>query len=96
MVVLVQKIYPYAEEVVCSWAAKKIERPIKWVAERTESFLSDCHGRDHITHAELAVNNDGTFLGFKNETIANIGAYASVFATVTPTLFIWSMCNRCL
>ena len=79
------KIYPYAEEVVCSWAAKKIERPIKWVADRTESFLSDCHGRDHVTHAELAVKNDGTFLGFKNETIANIGAYASVFATVTPT-----------
>ena len=79
------KIYPYAEEVVCSWAAKKIERPIKWVAERTESFLSDCHGRDHITHAELAVSNDGTFLGFKNETIANLGAYASVFGTVTPT-----------
>ena len=79
------KIYPYAEEVVCSWAAKKIERPIKWVAERTESFLSDCHGRDHVTHAELAVSNDGTFLGFKNETIANLGAYASVFGTVTPT-----------
>ena len=79
------KIYPYAEEVVCSWAAKKIERPVKWVADRTESFLSDCHGRDHVTHAELAVKNDGTFLGFKNETIANIGAYASVFATVTPT-----------
>ena len=79
------KIYPYAEEVVCSWAAKKIERPVKWVADRTESFLSDCHGRDHVTHAELAVKNDGTFLGFKNETIANIGAYASVFGTVTPT-----------
>ena len=79
------KIYPYAEEVVCSWAAKKIERPVKWVAERTESFLSDCHGRDHITHAELAVSNDGIFLGFKNETIANLGAYASVFGTVTPT-----------
>ncbi len=79
------KIYPYSEEVVCSWAAKKIERPVKWVADRTESFLSDCHGRDHVTHAELAVKNDGTFLGFKNETIANIGAYASVFGTVTPT-----------
>ena len=48
------KIYPYAEDAVIAWAAKKIERPVKWVAERTESFLSDCHGRDHITHAELA------------------------------------------
>ena len=79
------KINLYNEEIVCSWAAKKIERPIKWVAERTESFLTDTHGRDHITHAELAVTNDGKFLGFKNETIANLGASARVFGTVTPT-----------
>ena len=79
------KINLYNEEIVCSWASKKIERPIKWVAERTESFLTDTHGRDHITHAELAVTNDGKFLGFKNETIANLGAYARVFGTVTPT-----------
>ncbi len=79
------KIYPYAEDAVIAWAAKKIERPIKWVAERTESFLSDCHGRDHITHAELAVSNDGKILALKVETIANLGAYASLFATVTPT-----------
>ncbi|MSP11189.1 MAG: xanthine dehydrogenase family protein molybdopterin-binding subunit [Pelagibacteraceae bacterium] len=79
------KINVYNEEIVCSWASKKIERPIKWVAERTESFLTDTHGRDHVTHAELAVTNDGKFLGFKNETIANLGAYARVFGTVTPT-----------
>jgi len=79
------KINLYNEEIVCSWASKKIERPIKWVAERTESFLTDTHGRDHITHAELAVTNDGKFLAFKNETIANLGAYARVFGTVTPT-----------
>ena len=79
------KINVYNEEIVCSWASKKIERPIKWVAERTESFLTDTHGRDHVTHAELAVSNDGKFLGFKNETIANLGAYARVFGTVTPT-----------
>ena len=79
------KINLYNEEIVCSWAAKKIEKPIKWVAERTESFLTDTHGRDHISHAELAVTNDGKFLGFKNETIANLGAYARVFGTVTPT-----------
>ena len=58
------KINVYNEEIVCSWASKKIERPIKWVAERTESFLTDTHGRDHVTHAELAVTNDGKFLGF--------------------------------
>ena len=79
------KINLYNEEIVCSWASKKIERPIKWVAERTESFLTDTHGRDHVTHAELAVTNDGKFLGFKKETIANLGAYARVFGTVTPT-----------
>ena len=82
---LVLRLMFYNEEIVCSWASKKIERPIKWVAERTESFLTDTHGRDHVTHAELAVTNDGKFLGFKNETIANLGAYARVFATVTPT-----------
>jgi len=79
------KIYPYAEDVAIAYASKKIERPVKWVAERTESFLSDCHGRDHITHAELALNTDGKIMGLKVETIANLGGYASLFATVTPT-----------
>ncbi len=79
------KIYPYAEDVVVTWATKKIQRPVKWVAQRTESFLSDCHGRDHVTHAELAVKSDGKVVGLKVETIANIGGYASLFATVTPT-----------
>ena len=79
------KIYPYAEDAVVAWASKKIERPVKWVAERSESFLSDCHGRDHVTHVELGVKNDGKITALKVETIANIGAYASLFATVTPT-----------
>jgi len=79
------KIYPYAEDVVIAYASKKIERPVKWVAERSESFLSDCHGRDHITHAELGLAKDGKMTGLKVETIANLGAYASLFATVTPT-----------
>ena len=79
------KIYPYAEDVVIAWASKKIERPIKWVAERSESFLSDCHGRDHITHVELAVKSSGVITGLKVDTIANLGGYASLFATVTPT-----------
>ena len=79
------KIYPYAEDAVIAWASKKIERPIKWVAERSESFLSDCHGRDHVTHVELGIKNDGKITALKVETIANLGAYASLFATVTPT-----------
>jgi len=79
------KIYAYAEDAVAAWASKKIERPVKWVAERSESFLSDCHGRDHVTNVELALKNDGKISGLKVDTIANIGAYASLFATVTPT-----------
>ena len=79
------KIYAYAEDAVAAWASKKIERPVKWVAERSESFLSDCHGRDHLTHVEFAVKSDGTITGLKVDTVANIGAYASLFSTVTPT-----------
>ncbi len=79
------KIYPYAEDVVIAYASKKIERPVKWVAERSESFLSDCHGRDHISHAEIGLTNDGKMTALKVETIANLGSYASLFATVTPT-----------
>ena len=79
------KINAYAEDVVVAWASKKIERPVKWVAERTESFLSDNHGRDHLTHVELAVTNDAKIIGIKVETIANLGAYALVLGTVTPT-----------
>ena len=79
------KIYLYAEETVVTWATKKIGRPIKWVCDRSESFLTDCHGRDHVTKAELAVKKDGTMLGIKVHTIANVGAYLSTFASVTPT-----------
>jgi len=79
------KIYAYAEDAVVAWASKKIERPIKWVAERSESFLSDCHGRDHITNVKLALDKDNKITGLKVNTIANIGAYASLFSTVTPT-----------
>jgi len=79
------KINPYAEDVVVAYASKKIERPVKWVGERSESFLSDCHGRDHVTHAELGVMNDGKITALKVETTANLGGYASLFATVTPT-----------
>jgi len=79
------KIFCYAEETVCTWAAKKVRRPVKWTAERSESFSSDAHGRDHVTHAELAMDKDGKFLGMKVETTANLGAYLSSFATSVPT-----------
>src|SRR5207244_3345595 len=69
------KIYLYAEETAMVWASKRVGRPIKWAAERSESFLSDAHGRDHITHAELAMDKDGKFLALRVHTTANMGAY---------------------
>ena len=79
------KIFVYAEETVCLWAAGKLGRPVKWTAERSESFLSDAHGRDHITHAELALDADGRFLALRAHTVANLGAYLSTFASSVPT-----------
>ncbi|MGH6959085.1 MAG: xanthine dehydrogenase family protein molybdopterin-binding subunit, partial [Dongiaceae bacterium] len=80
------KIFIYCEEVVCLWASKKIGgRPVKWTAERSESFMSDAHGRDHVSHAELAMDKDGKFLGLRVSTIANMGAYLSTFAPCIPT-----------
>jgi carbon-monoxide dehydrogenase large subunit len=79
------KIFIYAEETVCAWAAKKLERPVKWTSDRTEAFLSDAHGRDHVTHAELAVDAAGKILGLRAHTIANMGSYLSTFASSVPT-----------
>ena len=80
------KIFIYAEEVVCLWASKRVGgRPVKWTAERTESFLADAHGRDHVTHAELAMDKDGKILAMKVNTIASMGAYLSTFASCVPT-----------
>src|SRR5689334_3938121 len=80
------KIYLYPEDVVVTWAAKKINRPVKWTAERSESFLTDAHGRDHVTVAELAMDKDGKFLGMRVKTTANLGAYLSTFASCIPTI----------
>jgi aerobic carbon-monoxide dehydrogenase large subunit len=79
------KIYHYAEEAIVTWAAGKLHRPIKWTSERSEAFMSDCHGRDHVTHAELALDKEGKFLGLRVATKANMGAYLSTFATCVPT-----------
>ena len=76
------KIYLYAEDVVVTWASKQINRPVKWTAERSESFVSDAHGRDHHTIAELAMDKDGKFLAMRVHTTANLGAYLSTFAVV--------------
>src|SRR5579884_2072981 len=79
------KIYHYAEEAIVTWAAGKLKRPVKWRAERSESFVSDAHGRDHVTHVELALDQGGKFLALKVSTIANMGAYLSTFAPCIPT-----------
>ena len=89
------KIYHYAEEVVVTWAAKKLGAPVKWTAERAEAFLSDAHGRDHITHVELALDKDGKFLGLRADTVANMGAYLSTFAPSIPTYLHGTLLAGC-
>jgi carbon-monoxide dehydrogenase large subunit len=79
------KIFIYNEEVVALWASKKVGRPVKWVCDRSEAFLSDAHGRDHVTHAEMAFDADGKILGLRAKTIANLGAYMSTFSSSVPT-----------
>jgi carbon-monoxide dehydrogenase large subunit len=79
------KIFIYPEEVVCLWAARKVRRPVKWTADRSESFVTDAHGRDHVTRAELALDANGKFLAMRVKTIANLGAYMSTFSSSVPT-----------
>jgi carbon-monoxide dehydrogenase large subunit len=80
------KIFLYAEDVALTWASKKTGRPIKWTAERSEAFLTDAHGRDHVTKAELALDSTGKFLAMRVHTTANMGAYLSTFASSVPTI----------
>ena len=79
------KIFIYPEEVVCLWAARKLKRPVKWTAERSESFITDAHGRDHVTKAQMAFDADGKIAGLKVHTTANLGAYMSTFSSAVPT-----------
>jgi carbon-monoxide dehydrogenase large subunit len=80
------KIYLYAEDVMVTWAAKKLNRSVKWTSDRSEAFVSDAHGRDHITIAELALDTNGKFLAMRVNTTANLGAYLSTFASAVPTI----------
>ncbi len=79
------KIFIYPEEIVCLWASKRAGVPVKWVADRTESFLTDAHGRDHVTEVQLAFDADNRMIGLKVDTIANFGAYMSLFSSSVPT-----------
>jgi carbon-monoxide dehydrogenase large subunit len=79
------KIFIYPEEVVALWASKKVGRPVKWTCDRSEAFITDAHGRDHVTHAEMAFGEDGKITALKVKTIANLGAYMSTFSSSVPT-----------
>ncbi|MBR0691233.1 xanthine dehydrogenase family protein molybdopterin-binding subunit [Bradyrhizobium manausense] len=79
------KIFIYPEEMVALWASKKVGRPVKWTGDRTEAFLTDAHGRDHVTHAEMAFDANNKITGLKVKTYANFGAYMSLFSSSVPT-----------
>lgn len=79
------KIYVYPEELACLWASMKTNRSVKWTSDRSEAFLTDAHGRDHVTKAKMGFDENGCITAFKVDCIANLGAYVSLFATVTPT-----------
>ena len=79
------KIPHYAEEAVLTWTAGRLARPVKWTSDRSEAFVSDTQGRDHISTATLGLDEDGKFVGLKVSTQANLGAYLSTFATCVPT-----------
>ena len=79
------KIYIYPEEIVCLWASKRTGVPVKWVADRTESFLTDAHGRDHVSEVQMAFDADNKMTALKVDTIANLGAYMSLFSSSVPT-----------
>jgi len=80
------KIFLYAEDVALTWAARQLNCAIKWTCERSEAFLCDAHGRDHVSHAEMAMDKDGKFLALRVHTDANLGAYLSTFSTAVPTI----------
>ncbi|MEO0666967.1 MAG: xanthine dehydrogenase family protein molybdopterin-binding subunit [Pseudomonadota bacterium] len=79
------KIFHYQEEAFCTFAAKACNRPVKWTSSRTEAFMSDAHGRDHVTKIELALDADNNFTALRCLTHANMGAYLSTFAPSVPT-----------
>ncbi|MDB2408139.1 xanthine dehydrogenase family protein molybdopterin-binding subunit, partial [Jannaschia sp.] len=79
------KIFHYAEEAFCTFAAKQLQRAVKWTSSRSEAFMSDAHGRDHVTKIELGLDADNNFTALRCETYANMGAYLSTFAPSVPT-----------
>ena len=87
------KIFLYNEEVVCSWASRQLKRPVRWTATRREAYVTDAHGRDHVTDAAMAMSKDGKILGLHVKTTANLGAYLSTFAPAVPTFLYGTLLN---
>ena len=79
------KIYIYPEEIVCLWASKRTGVPVKWTSDRTEAFLTDAHGRDHLSKVKMAFDANNRIIGLKVDTVANLGAYMSLFSSAVPT-----------
>ncbi|XVH31114.1 xanthine dehydrogenase family protein molybdopterin-binding subunit [Haloferacaceae archaeon DSL9] len=79
------KIYHYPDEAVTAWCSMQLGRPVRWQATRREGYLTDCHGRDHVTTAEIATDGDDRVIGVRVETHAGLGAFLSQFATATPS-----------
>ena len=80
------KASAYPEYVCLLHAARALGQPVKWTDERSESFMSDSHGRDHEMTAELALDGDGTFLALRVIGYGNLGAWLSNATTIPPTL----------
>ncbi|MCB1348704.1 MAG: xanthine dehydrogenase family protein molybdopterin-binding subunit [Maritimibacter sp.] len=79
------KIYIYPEEITCLWASMKTGHSVKWTSDRSEAFMTDAHGRDHVTTAKIGFDENNRITGFKIDTIANFGAYMSLFSSAVPT-----------
>jgi aerobic carbon-monoxide dehydrogenase large subunit len=78
------KLFPYREYALAALAARRLERPVKWISDRSEHFLGDAQGRDNITTAKLALDSDGRFLALAIDLIADMGAYLSCYAPFIP------------
>jgi carbon-monoxide dehydrogenase large subunit len=78
--------YAYPEHAALAWAAKKLGRPVRWLAERSENFLAEVHGRDNLTVAELALDAEHRFTALRIRTLANVGAYISSFGAAVPAM----------
>jgi len=80
------KLFPYREYALAAVAAKQLRRPVTWIADRSDHFVGDAQGRDNVTTARLALNEDHRFLALDVDLVANMGAYLSQFAPLIPTL----------